>query len=450
MKNFILTLCVLCITSFVHSQPTVNPAYTPVLTTEFSNCNFSFINNLTGFLIDNRPYTPSNYNYRKTTDGGATWSNVLMTGNKGQIYFLNQLTGFSAGTLSKTTNGGDNWTSMGVTTEARQISFINDSVGFFLNSGGLTSGNSTNQIYRTTNGGNNWSVILQGYHPNTIQFTKIEFINANTGFAMGSAQHYYLDPKSMWRLVYDSVEVLKTTNGGANWIKKFVPQTYISGYAARLELIKFFDENSGYLLTISSGHNYILKTTNGGTNWFLKKDMPYTYFSDWKFLDSNRVFSYSPYYIIKSTDAFTNYTKENIYDTTDAYRSTVMFPNGTIYIYSSKWKRLYKTSFGVPTNTGEPGTNIPAEFSISQNYPNPFNPSTKINFDLPLNSRVQIKIFDMTGKEIVQLMNEEQNAGSHSINFDASLLPSGIYFYRIITDGKDKNFVKTMKMILVK
>ena len=93
---------------------------------------------------------------------------------------------------------------------------------------------------------------------------------------------------------------------------------------------------------------------------------------------------------------------------------------------------------------------VPSKFEISQNYPNPFNPSTKINFDLPFDSKVQIKIFDMTGKEMAQIVNESRAAGYYTVQFNASSLSSGIYFYQINATGGSQSFVKTMKMVLVK
>lgn len=93
---------------------------------------------------------------------------------------------------------------------------------------------------------------------------------------------------------------------------------------------------------------------------------------------------------------------------------------------------------------------VPSKFEISQNYPNPFNPSTKINFDLPYDSKVQIKIFDITGKEMAQIVNESRTAGYYTVQFNASALSSGIYFYQINATGGSQSFVKTMKMVLVK
>jgi hypothetical protein len=89
---------------------------------------------------------------------------------------------------------------------------------------------------------------------------------------------------------------------------------------------------------------------------------------------------------------------------------------------------------------------IPKEFNLSQNYPNPFNPSTVISYQLPVSSKVIIKVYDALGKEVRTLVNEEKPAGSYSVSFDATALSSGFYFYKI-TAG---NFISTKKMILLR
>ena len=93
---------------------------------------------------------------------------------------------------------------------------------------------------------------------------------------------------------------------------------------------------------------------------------------------------------------------------------------------------------------------VPEKFNISQNYPNPFNPVTKIDFDLPFDSKVQISLYDITGRELKSLINEQRTAGYHTLQFNATDLSSGIYFYRIITKSFAKDFVMTKKMAVVK
>ncbi|MEO8664407.1 MAG: T9SS type A sorting domain-containing protein [Ignavibacteria bacterium] len=99
---------------------------------------------------------------------------------------------------------------------------------------------------------------------------------------------------------------------------------------------------------------------------------------------------------------------------------------------------------------GEVNVGIPVKFDLSQNYPNPFNPSTKINYDLPFDSKVSIKIFDMSGKEVADLVSEIKTAGYYTVSYNASNLSSGVYAYRISAEANGNNFVSTKKMILIK
>jgi len=89
---------------------------------------------------------------------------------------------------------------------------------------------------------------------------------------------------------------------------------------------------------------------------------------------------------------------------------------------------------------------LPKAFSLLQNYPNPFNPGTRISFDLPKESRVQIKVYDMLGKEIALILDEVKPAGKHNIAFDGTNISSGIYLYRM----EAGNQVLSRKMVLLK
>ena len=89
---------------------------------------------------------------------------------------------------------------------------------------------------------------------------------------------------------------------------------------------------------------------------------------------------------------------------------------------------------------------IPTEFELSQNYPNPFNPSTIIEYTLPMESHVNIKVYDIIGREIATLVNEEKTPGTYSVNFNASKFASGFYLYRM----QAGSFVETKKLILMK
>jgi hypothetical protein len=89
---------------------------------------------------------------------------------------------------------------------------------------------------------------------------------------------------------------------------------------------------------------------------------------------------------------------------------------------------------------------LPRTFELAQNYPNPFNPTTLISYQLPVASDVSLKVYDVLGREVMTLVNGKQEAGSYNLNFNASNLSSGVYFYRL----QAGNFVSTKKMMLVK
>jgi len=96
-------------------------------------------------------------------------------------------------------------------------------------------------------------------------------------------------------------------------------------------------------------------------------------------------------------------------------------------------------------------TSIPREFKLYQNYPNPFNPVTRIRFDVPkINGyetrSVRLTLYDMFGRELAMLINQELEPGSYKIDLDAAKYPSGLYFYKLVTHG----FTDTKKMLVIK
>jgi hypothetical protein len=93
---------------------------------------------------------------------------------------------------------------------------------------------------------------------------------------------------------------------------------------------------------------------------------------------------------------------------------------------------------------------VPGSFNLKQNYPNPFNPVTSISFGIPQSGNAKLTVFDILGREVAVLVNENLTAGEYKINFNASNLPSGVYMYRLSVNGEKANFTDTKKLILVK
>ena len=114
--------------------------------------------------------------------------------------------------------------------------------------------------------------------------------------------------------------------------------------------------------------------------------------------------------------------------------------------YNYRLKQIdFNGSFEYST-TIEVEINAPTKFTVEQNYPNPFNPSTKIEYSIPQSADVTLKIFNTLGEEIETLVNEVKPAGTYELNWNASNLPSGVYFYRL----QANDFIQTNKMILLK
>jgi len=129
-------------------------------------------------------------------------------------------------------------------------------------------------------------------------------------------------------------------------------------------------------------------------------------------------------------------------------RGIAFAPDGnTAYIgtFSNTTSRLQKLTLA-PNSVEVTSTDIPSGYELSQNYPNPFNPSTIINFSIPNSGLVTIKVFDILGQEVTELVNEFKTAGTYQVDFNATNLSTGMYVYRI-SSGK---FNATRKMLLVK
>jgi len=143
---------------------------------------------------------------------------------------------------------------------------------------------------------------------------------------------------------------------------------------------------------------------------------------------------FSPYYHT-TDDIISNYNMEYCAEVVKSAGATLL-------------KYMFQNS---PTGFDENEIEQPASFRLSQNYPNPFNPSTKIKFQIPDQARndnalVTLKVFDILGREIAILVEEERAAGEYEVEFNGTNLPSGIYFYQL----KVGSFVKTRSMVLLK
>jgi len=120
--------------------------------------------------------------------------------------------------------------------------------------------------------------------------------------------------------------------------------------------------------------------------------------------------------------------------------------------YSYRLKQVdFNGNFEYFNLSSEITVGVPDAYKLSQNYPNPFNPSTKIDYDLPYDGKVSILLYDISGREVANLVNEVKTAGYYTAVFNGANLASGMYFYRINATGTgNNNFVSTKKMVLIK
>jgi photosystem II stability/assembly factor-like uncharacterized protein len=377
----------------------------------------------------------------KTTNGGMNWIAVISGVNKYGLYFLSEQTGWviggywdDAGTISRevfrTTNGGINFNRLyidSLQTFFQKIFFSDLNTGWIM---------TYNKLYRTTNSGVNWTECAQLY------LNSFYFINANTGWGSSSAGTLY-----------------KTTNGGLNWNTYFVTPSSFLGE------VYFIDNNTGW---VCSSSPYIYKSTNSGINWtaygtcisdWTSSIEFYNYSRGWASSDSGK--------IIMTTNGGINWTLRSTGEVHDLYLlcfptadTGFVFGNKFLTPYSNEWILLKTTNGGLIGFHGT-STEIPISFELHQNYPNPFNPSTKIRFDIPVSPLsslpasvwergaggfVTLIIYDILGREVATLVNEQLKLGTYEVEWDGTSYPSGVYFYKLTTE----TFNQTKRMVLIK
>ena len=207
----------------------------------------------------------------------------------------------------------------------------------------------------------------------------------------------------------------KSGDGGLNWEtdKRLTNDSYTSYHPS-----VFASDSIIHVVWYDVIYNYRVlykKSLDGGANWE----------ADVLLENSDAGGSFNP-----SVTAFGTYVLVVWEDTRDG--------NSEIY--------YTRNPSGNVTGINDNEFENPIEFLLSQNYPNPFNPSTVISYQLPVSSNVTLKVFDVLGNEIATLINEEKPAGSYEVNFNASILSSGIYFYKL----QAGSFSETKKLILLK
>ena len=228
----------------------------------------------------------------------------------------------------------------------------------------------------------------------------------------------------------------RTTDGGENW-----EEVRSNNSDTTYESMNFISDKIGWISTFPYPAS-ILHTVNGGKNW-AKYYTPESFISI-SFIDSSTGWGASLGEIYITTDAGKTWTPQRAFST---HLQKVKFIDKKNGFAIGSFGVILNTTTGGITSIEEP-KNIETinDFVLYQNYPNPFNPVTIINYTLPKDEFVILKVYDILGREVTTLVNEGKQSGTYSVNFDASNLASGIYFYTL----QAGSIVKTNKMILLR
>ncbi len=370
-------------------------------------------------------------NFVKSTDKGKSWT-------KGTKPAIDMITGIfesngdlfcygtnSSGTIGKgiqkSTDEGKTWSPSGLPIGNPSISYLVKAGTKLFTGIEYVSGPIVPMVYASTDNGASWTKSANGI-PNGVSGSNI--VELNGKLFLGAQTKFYVSDDS-----------------GANWT---VQQTNLAANV-------YFDGLRVCNNVLYNYDAYKFYRSNDGVNW---TNITSTFSADPNAKVSSIVIKDSILFagtesagVFKSTDNGINWKaiNEGIWIN---YPNTSRLFVGDDYLLaggsSGLWRRQL-TDFGL-TDVKEISNDVPEAFELSQNYPNPFNPSTVISWRMTVGSNVTLKVYDVLGKEVATLVNNELEAGTHSVNFDASHLSSGIYFYTL----KAGSFIQTNKMLLLK
>jgi len=354
-----------------------------------------------------------------THNGGATWE-IKYSGTDKYLFSvvcidtLDALASGENGLIIKTTDGGESWIpkNSGVSISINHLEMLDQNIGMAIGYG---------TFLKTTDRGESWesqvisnmsfwvseymdssNLFIGGSIPNSYGYI---LRSQNAGVSWDTVyQALYKFPRSMCRLGEQSLIVtasdgliIKSTDLGNSWTTLSSPRQYHGR-------VSFIDSSNG-LLCFDEG--FIYRTTNGGNSWNI----------EW------------PFYSLLRDIQMLNFEDAVAVGFYGTIISTI-----TDHIVSVDYSNI------IDLNTSS------VNYLLLQNYPNPFNPTTKIRYSILQSSNVVLKVFDVLGREIATLVNEEKPAGEYEVQFNAATLPSGIYFYQLSAG----EYRETKKMVLIR
>ena len=336
-----------------------------------------------------------------------------------------------------TNNGGQSWQQQFYDTTVTQ--FIDYVKMFDLNNGvaiGDAIPGKQPAILQTADGGAHWINMNTSLLPNMVSgdvWLRIDFVSKSVGY-------FYT---SSWSGGDNPQRIYKTTDGGTTWAPVFAKNGIMN--------LKFYNEKIG----LARGGYYtmdVYRTFDGGASWdtiHVQNYNPPGWGSDFEFLpgDPSRVWHTDVSRLYFSSDTGHTWRQQTL-DTSVVVGRDIVFTDATHGWLLCDNGRLYHTVNGnqIVTSVGNSEMTTPSGFHLEQNYPNPFNPSTTISYSLPKTANVSLRIFNTLGQEVAVLVNERREAGNYQSTWNASNVPSGIYFCRL----QAGEFIDTKKAILLK
>ena len=369
-----------------------------------------------------------------STDNGGTW-NTANTGLTSQtvrsIAFGGTTVLAAAGNkVFVSSNNAANWVDASIGLPSRQVLALavtsNAAGGFNVFAG--VADNSVGGVFLSTNNGSSWTAVNNGLSNKIVQCLAA---NGTTLFAgtSGGGVFRTTDAGSNWTAVNNGLEynvVFSLSASGTNLFAGTMSTVYVSADNGANWTKSKSGMNVGTLIRCVTTS----PKATGGVNVFAGSQGGGIYYSG----DLGQ----------KWSDVFTGFTD------TDVYSFAVL--GGTLFAASGGvWKRPLAE---MTTSTEVCSSEMPGIFDLSQNYPNPFNPATEITFSLSAKVRATLRIYDMLGREIATLLDDEKSPGKYTVKWDAGKNSSGVYFYRLIagdaSTGSARGFVQTRKLMLLK
>ena len=358
----------------------------------------------------------------KTIDGGLNWigHRTVDTNKLSGLFFLNSNTGWVAGfrgKIAKTTDGGVSWVlqNSGVQSWLNAVQFFDANTGF-----AVGSKDSNRVILKTTNGGLNWQVLIRN---NQARLYSVATVSTNMIYCVG-----------------DSGVVLYSSNGGNTWL------TQQSGTSSTLRQVIFKNWGPLSMGYIAGKGGTLLLTTNGGTNWVSRAFNTVNYYGiDFATIDTGYVCGRGS--IFKTVNGGSNWFQQST-PVPDSINIKSIFCINSQNVWAVPWagQLIYTTNGGGPIGIQPISNEVPSGFSLAQNYPNPFNPNTKIQFSISKSVFAMLTIYDITGRVMAILVNEDLKPGIYEAEWDASHRASGVYYYKLETES----YTETKKMVLIK